>query len=197
MVSGIPTPQPEQQRQRVLDVLSLLKELGQSDKEIADRTGVSCSDIMRLKDGTGDVDGALTALEKYAQERVGFIIRMSAAILPAPTTNQVAASDSQLVNTELPSWDAVRRELRWRGMIVKKLKQPSYNQEIILSAFQETGWPERVDDPLPPRLGLNPKQRLHDTIKRLNRNQITQLIHFRGDGTGRGILWEQITVQDL
>ena len=36
----------------------------------------------------------------------------------------------------------------------------------------------------------DPKRRLSDTIKCLNRKQANSLIHFRGDGTGEGIVWE-------
>ena len=34
-----------------------------------------------------------------------------------------------------------------------------------------------------------PKLRLRDTIKRLNRNQATRLIRFHGDGTGQRVFW--------
>jgi len=35
-----------------------------------------------------------------------------------------------------------------------------------------------------------PRRRLHDTIKSLNRNQTKDVLRFKGDGTGEGILWE-------
>jgi hypothetical protein len=34
--------------------------------------------------------------------------------------------------------------------VVKEFKLPAPNQETILTAFQEEGWPPRIDDPLPP-----------------------------------------------
>jgi hypothetical protein len=76
------------------------------------------------------------------------------------------------------------------GRIVKQFSQPAESQEIILAAFQEQDWAERVDDPLPPRSGINAKRRLHDTICNLNRHQKEASIHFFGDGTGRGVCWQ-------
>jgi hypothetical protein len=90
----------------------------------------------------------------------------------------------------VPSWDPVRRELRWRAALVKQFRLPAPNQELILAVFEEEGWAEYIDDPLPSRAGQDPKQRLHDTIKSLNRNQRHRVLHFRGDGSGRRVGWE-------
>jgi hypothetical protein len=89
-----------------------------------------------------------------------------------------------------PKWDRDRRELRLGGELVKVFKLPSPMQEAILAAFEEEGWPPRIDDPLPVHPELLPKRRLHDTVKSLNRNQKCSLIRFMGDGTGEGIRWE-------
>jgi hypothetical protein len=88
-----------------------------------------------------------------------------------------------------PKWDCCRHEFRVGGVLVKAFRVPSPNQETILAAFEEEGWPPRVDDPLPPRPDLDSKRRLHDTVKSLNRNQKTRLIRFTGDGTGEGVCW--------
>jgi hypothetical protein len=90
----------------------------------------------------------------------------------------------------LPVWDPVRRELRLKGKLVKQFRVPSPNQEALLSAFQEEGWPPRIDDPLPRNGCHDHKRRLHDTIKSLNRKQKHRLIRIKGDGTGEGVLWE-------
>jgi hypothetical protein len=89
-----------------------------------------------------------------------------------------------------PVWDNERHELRVGSEIVKRFKWPAANQETILAAFEEEGWPPRIDDPLPPQAEQDSKRRLHDTIKCLNKNQRNSLIHFRGDGTGEAIVWE-------
>jgi hypothetical protein len=46
-----------------------------------------------------------------------------------------------------------------------------------------------MDDPLPRMPDIDPKIRLRDTIKRLNRNQVNHLLRFQGDGNGLGIQW--------
>lgn len=91
----------------------------------------------------------------------------------------------------VPQWDAESRKLKVEDQLVKRFKWPAANQEAVLCAFQEEGWPERIDDPLPPQPEQNSKRRLADTIKCLNRKQANGLIQFRGDGTGEGIVWER------
>lgn len=88
-----------------------------------------------------------------------------------------------------PVWDRDRAELRYMSRLVKRYKVPSPNQWRILTAFQEERWPCRVDDPLPPADEVDPKRRLHDTIKSLNRHQLVPLLRFFGDGTGEGVRW--------
>jgi hypothetical protein len=89
-----------------------------------------------------------------------------------------------------PTWDSGRHQLRVGDVIVKEFKLPSPNQETILAAFEEEHWPPSIDDPLPVHPDLDPRRRLHDTIKSLNRNQRCVLIRFMGDGTGEGVRWE-------
>jgi hypothetical protein len=91
-----------------------------------------------------------------------------------------------------PHWDAQLRRLLLDAHVVKRFRLPAPNQEIILAAFEEEGWPERIDDPLPPCGDQEPKCRLHDTIKCLNRHQVAHLLQFMGDGTGQGVLWEPV-----
>lgn len=90
----------------------------------------------------------------------------------------------------MPSWNADLRELRLGAKLVKRFRRPAPNQELILSAFEEEHWPVRIDDPLPQQPGRDAPQCLHDTINHLNRAQANPLIHFAGDGTGRGVLWK-------
>lgn len=89
-------------------------------------------------------------------------------------------------------WDSERHCLSCNGVIVKEFRLPSINQVCILSAFEEDGWPPRIDDPLPRDPDVHPKRRLNDAIKGLNRNQKHKLMRFHGDGTGQGVLWEVV-----
>jgi hypothetical protein len=92
----------------------------------------------------------------------------------------------------VPVWDRDRQELRLGDVVVKQFKVPAANQERILAAFEEEGWPIRIDDPLPPVFDQDPKARLHDTIVSLNRNQKHPLLRFYGDGTGQGVRWGRV-----
>jgi hypothetical protein len=99
-------------------------------------------------------------------------------------------ASEQSEHAAVPHYDPVARVL-WAGaLVVKRFGQPARSQELILQALEEQGWPYAVDDPLPPKSRCNPKQRLHDTIQNLNRNQQHALIHFFGDGSGQRVGWE-------
>jgi len=111
--------------------------------------------------------------------------------VPAASCRIVAEEESP----QRPTWDDQRRQLRVGTEIVKEFKLPSPNQETVLMAFEEEGWPPRIDDPLPPLPQLDPRRRLHDTIKALNRKQRNFRVRFMGDGSGEGIRWE-FTVQE-
>ena len=92
----------------------------------------------------------------------------------------------------IPNWDRVTRTFLVGEHVIKRFRVPSANQEAVLDAFQEDGWPPSIDDPLPPAAEYEPKRRLRDTIKCLNLNQVTPLIRFRGDGTGQQVVWELV-----
>lgn len=111
------------------------------------------------------------------------------------------SNESEKVDTQLgassrphlpvkPVWDRERRELRLGEIVVKRFKWPAENQEMVLNAFEDSGWPPRIDNPLVDHPSICPKRRLHDTLKCLNRKQVNELIKFRGDGTGLGVLLE-------
>jgi hypothetical protein len=94
----------------------------------------------------------------------------------------------------VPYWDAKKHELWLDGAVVKQYFQDAPNQWMILAAFQEEGWPSVISDPLPGDQDQNVKERLHQTIRNLNRAQKNRLIHFGGNGTGDGIIWRRLVV---
>ena len=89
-----------------------------------------------------------------------------------------------------PHWDREARTLTMHGRVVKRFRVPAKCQEIILRVFEEVGWPTSIDDPLSPVNGEDPKYRLHNTIKALNRHHLVPLLHFTGNGTGHRVHWE-------
>lgn len=101
----------------------------------------------------------------------------------------LAAEEPAARQGQAPRWDGRERQLWWGDAVVKEFRVPAANQERVLAALQEEGWPSRIDDPLPPVTCIDPKVRLHDTIKALNRHHRLRILRFSGDGCGRGILW--------
>lgn len=111
-------------------------------------------------------------------------------LVPHDTRDRLAVWERLLEGTLLPQYDDENRIFSWGRHILKCFRQPSKNQELILSAAEELRWPDWFDDPLVFVRDKNPKILLHDTIKDLNRRQTPYLIHFKGDGTGRRVGWE-------
>ncbi len=87
----------------------------------------------------------------------------------------------------LPVWNQDTGELRFGDQVVRRVRSRTRADNIvrILDAFQEDGWPDRIDDPLP---GGSDSQRLREAVRTLN--QDLERIRFRADGTGTGIAWE-------
>jgi hypothetical protein len=126
----------------------------------------------------------------HAERHEALPLLMPTALIMNHLSNGGIANSRPAV---LPRWDCDLREIRYDGQLVKQFKLPSPNQEAILMTFEEEKWPTRVDDPLPRTANCDPKQRLHDTIRSLNRNQKNRLLRFKGDGTGEGVIWEPRT----
>jgi hypothetical protein len=146
------------------------------------------STIGALLGGEGGAAGALpgvVASEASGPSRKGPSSRQEAA-------QQVREPLASGKSTWAPRWDADDRTLYVGHLVVKEYRVRSPNQEAVLSAFEEEGWPHYIDDPLSPVGDQSPKQRLRDTIKCLNANQKHRLIRFRGDGTGERVRWESI-----
>ena len=114
-----------------------------------------------------------------------------------PPCESAAAPDVLPFCADLPRWECESRVLYLGEWIVKRYKRPSPNQDFVLSAFQEEGWPSKIYDPLPPKEEVVVKNRLHATIKWLNLNQENRLLRFRGDGTGEAVCWERVDARTL
>lgn len=100
---------------------------------------------------------------------------------------------NDMVHNTIPHWNPARRELTLGGMVIKRFRQRAGNQERVLMAFEEEGWPQKVLDPLPPNGETHPKRRLQDTVYHLNRHHINKgLIRFEMDGTGEAVLWREM-----
>lgn len=101
--------------------------------------------------------------------------------------HQSSILHGQLHVISKPHWDAKRRELLLGARLIKRFRTRAGNQEKILLAFEEEGWPESIDNPLPPN-GSDSSDRLQAAIKRLNRHQFAPLLRFHGTGE-QAICW--------
>jgi len=119
-----------------------------------------------------------------------------------PLCRAPAPQDLQTLSTVLaaspdaitPHWDQRNRRL-WAGpILVKHFARAAPNQIRLLDAFEEVQWRRPLDDPLPETFKTDPKFRLHHTIMDFNRSLGVPVIHFRGDGTGLGVLWEFVVL---
>ena len=124
-----------------------------------------------------------------AAEDVRFALDYESVGSQTPHVSQTIPLRRRLI---VPNWDANRRILTYDGHVIKRFRRPARNQSLILAAFQEEDWPIRIYDPIAPQPCQDMKRRLNDTIKCLNRGLERRLLHFRGDGTGEGVLWEMV-----
>lgn len=129
--------------------------------------------------------------------KVARVVRDSMNFVSTSPGNGHAQNGSAVIVTPksrlIPSWDPIRRELWVANIIVKQFRVPAKNQEAILNAFHEEGWPDRIDDPLTPIHGREARQRLREAIRSLNESQKRRLIRFFGDGSGGGVGWELLS----
>lgn len=92
------------------------------------------------------------------------------------------------LDTEIPrkpNWDPATGRLTFRGKIIRQVRGISVARRLrpILDAFEEAEWPAQIKAP-----ASYSQQELHDAIRGLNQN--LELIRFRSDGTGKGVVWE-------
>ena len=117
----------------------------------------------------------------------------TAGSIELPSRRLIDAQSQQSLEGVLPNWDRESRTFLVGEYLIKRFRVPSPNQESVLDAFQEEGWPQSIDDPLPPSGDQHPKRCLRDTIKCLNLNQASRMIRFHGDGTGQRVLWQLLS----
>ena len=144
------------------------------------------------KQRTFQSPGGFTLTERTCLILTDFGVSAAQHTIETIQSRPFVQADQPLNEPLKPRWDTVRHELRLGNVLVKKFKWRAANQEAILNAFEEDGWPAHIDDPLTQSAQVNPKRRLSDAIKCLNRKQQNPLIRFCGDGTGEGVLWELV-----
>lgn len=123
---------------------------------------------------------------RLAREIISVLPEYSCDVFSSGTSGE----KPNLEAAQKPTWIAAVRELRVGQTLLKLFRSKAPTQEIVLAAFEEDGWPRRIDDPLAPKPLTESKHRLRATIQSLNRYHEKPMIHFRADGSGEGIVWE-------
>jgi hypothetical protein len=107
---------------------------------------------------------------------------------PPPESSQPTADDKTLrrrrARSPRPRWKSDLGELWLGDTLSKRYRQRAERQRLVLDAFQEEGWPSRIDSPLP----SGDRAVLSNTLRRLNSGD-TQIV-FESDGR-EGILWRK------
>lgn len=165
---------------------------GESPPVVVAPTGPIIASPGQLTCTAGDLQGRITPTD--------VAVRIIGVGLASHDQNEASGNLAQrndppaLPDTaEMPLWDPVLRRLIYRGTVVKVFGQRSDNQEAVLNALEKAGWPSWIRSPFRRMRhdDVLPGDRLHNTVKRLNR-QLNSLIHFSCDGTGTGILWKAL-----
>jgi hypothetical protein len=150
------------------------------------------------------IRAALAELAEDQDDEACFVVTRAgivwARVNPAdPTTFHLCGGDAATSRDApcTPRWDRENRVLSVAGRIVKRFERRSPNQETVLDAFEQLGWPNRIEDPLPWKGSAAAKPRLHDTIKWLNLKHEHRLLRFYGDGTGAGVCWQREAITAL
>lgn len=139
---------------------------------------------------TNDLGPAIVSCEGLDRIHPGALLVFAQNGTPAVAEAKVISALPSKRARERPCWDGERRELSFCGDLVKRFRRPAANQERILAAFEEEEWPAAIDDPLPGSF-VDAHERLHDSIRRLNRCQKVRRLRFERDGNGR-ILWRSV-----
>lgn len=110
---------------------------------------------------------------------------------PQASAQLRTSSAQRQCEQDVPFWDASTHTLYWRGEPVKHFRADAPHQEAILDSFQESGWPRCLSVSLPRDDEISPKERLHDTVKNLNRN-VRPYLRFAQEGSGGRVIWEEV-----
>jgi hypothetical protein len=114
----------------------------------------------------------------------GFVLTPTGAAL----AQQLFAGPAPAAVEGRPRWDGGRRQLRFRGVLVKQLLERAPTQIYLLTALEECGWPGRLDDPLPGG-HADAGRRLRDPARSLNLGQAHRLLHFEAEPGSQGFRW--------
>ena len=92
----------------------------------------------------------------------------------------------------LPRYDDERGTLSFDGQVIRQFHRKAEHQRPILQAFQDTGWPRRLENVLARLMPWDSPRRLSDAVTELNEQQTTKRIHFWVERGTHAVHWEPI-----
>ncbi len=95
---------------------------------------------------------------------------------------------AEAVPHERPYWEESTHTLFWHECPVKRYRSEAPNQEAVLRQFQIQDWVACIPVSLALEHGINPKERLRETIKSINRN-VRSSLRFCQEGCGSRVRW--------
>jgi hypothetical protein len=122
------------------------------------------------------------------------MVRARQVLAPEPATmthtwcTRALAAEPAVV----PDWDKRTSRLAFHGQLVKEIRSGARNQFNLLTALQAEHWPARMDNPLPGNSSIDSRDRLRDTVKRLNLGQQSALLRFHCEERGEVVRWESL-----
>jgi hypothetical protein len=133
-----------------------------------------------LTDGCPSWDAYL--VRSYLQELLSDLEEgLGQVLMPEPD----APAALEVGGTLQPRWvkSHPTHRLMLGDRVVKQVRPLAKNVIRLFDAFEEEGWPSRIDYPID-------KTIVHETISSANEN--LEGLRFRGDGTAEGICWERV-----
>ena len=88
----------------------------------------------------------------------------------------------------IPVWDG-ERELRYKGVLVKLYEREAPEQQRVLAAFEEQGWPALIENPRQHLDGDNLKAQLKSLVNNMNCGMQRPLIEFLSRDAGHMVAW--------
>ena len=95
----------------------------------------------------------------------------------------------EISTNKKPKWILKSKVLSFEGKIVKRFRKTAVDQFCVLDSFEESNWPNEMLDPLRPKEGIDPKKRVRDTKKNLNKGLINKTMKFGTNENGTGFVW--------
>jgi hypothetical protein len=88
---------------------------------------------------------------------------------------------------DVPEWNSGDGVLKYKGQVVRRLLPRALRARQVLDHFHDDRWPTRIDSPFASdKKGIKRRE----AVRSLNKTM--RSIKFFCDGTGTGILWQEI-----